>query len=72
MVIKKYLGSKLDLINQTALLESSNKINYNKDNHKLILMYEEKINDIFKQLHEVTDSALNDGLTLEQVETMLQ
>jgi len=70
--IKKYLGSKLDLINQTALLESSNKLNYNKNNHKQILMYEEKFNDIFKQLHEATDNALSDGLTLEQIETMIQ
>jgi hypothetical protein len=70
--IKKYLGPKLDLINQTALLESSNKLNYNKDNHKQILMYEEKINDIFKLLHEVTDNALRDGLTLEQIETLIQ
>jgi hypothetical protein len=70
--IKKYLGPKLDLINQTALLESSNKLNYNKDNHKQILMYEEKFNEIFKQLHEATNNALNDGLTLEQIETMIQ
>jgi hypothetical protein len=68
--IKKYLGTKLDLINQTAILENSNKLNYNKDNHVKVLQYEEKINDIFSQLHEVTSKALADGLTLEQVEQM--
>jgi hypothetical protein len=70
--IKKYLGSKLDLMNHTLTLENKNNLNYNKENHKQILNYEEQINNIYKQLHEVTDNALRDGLTLEQVETILQ
>ncbi len=69
--IKKYLGSKLDLINQTAILESASKLNYNKDNHKKVLEYEQKINDIFADLHKTTDEALKDGLTLEQVQALL-
>jgi len=69
--IKKYLGSKLDLINQTAILENTTKQGYNKDNHKTFLEYEQKINDIFAQLHEITDNALKDGLTLEQVQALL-
>jgi hypothetical protein len=70
--IKKYLGSKLDLINQTAILENASKVEYNKENHKTFLEYEQKINDIFAQLHETTDNALKDGLTLEQVQALLQ
>jgi hypothetical protein len=70
--IKKYLGSKLDLINQTAILENTAKIGYNKDTHKTFLEYEQKINDIFTQLHETTDNAIKDGLTLEQVQALLQ
>lgn len=69
--IKKYLGSKLDLINQTAILEGASKIGYNKENHKMFLKYEQKINDIFAQLHETTDNAIKDGLTLEQVQALL-
>jgi hypothetical protein len=69
--IKKYLGSKLDLINQTAILESASKLNYNKDNHKKVLEYEQKINDIFADLHKTTDEALKEGLTLEQVQALL-
>jgi hypothetical protein len=69
--IKKYLGSKLDLINQTTILESASKLNYNKDNHKKVLEYEQKINDIFADLHKTTDEALKDGLTLEQVQALL-
>jgi len=70
--IKKYLGSKLDLINQTAILENASKSEYNKDTHKMFLEYEQKINNIFAQLHETTDNALKDGLTLEQVQALLQ
>jgi hypothetical protein len=69
--IKKYLGSKLDLINQTAILENASKIEYNKENHKTFLEYEQKINDIFAQLHETADNAIKDGLTLEQVQALL-
>jgi hypothetical protein len=70
--IKKYLGSKLDLINQTAILENASKAEYNKETHKTFLEYEQKINNIFAQLHETTDNALKDGLTLEQVQALLQ
>jgi hypothetical protein len=70
--VKKYLGSKLDLINQTAILESETKLNYNKNNHLAVLKYEEKINAVINQLHEVTSNALREGLTIEQVEAMLQ
>jgi hypothetical protein len=70
--IKKYLGSKLDLINQTAILENASKTEYNKETHKTFLEYEQKINNIFAQLHETTDNAIKDGLTLEQVQALLQ
>jgi hypothetical protein len=70
--IKKYLGSKLDLINQTAILENASKTEYNKETHKTFLEYEQKINNIFAQLHETADNALKDGLTLEQVQALLQ
>jgi hypothetical protein len=70
--IKKYLGPKLDLINQTAILESASKLNYNKDNHKKVLECEQKINDIIADLHKTTDQALKEGLSLEQVQALLQ
>ncbi len=69
--IKKYLGSKLDLINQTAILENASKLDYNKENHIKVLEYEEKFNELFAQLHETTDNAIKDGLTLEQVQALL-
>lgn len=69
--IKKYLGPKLDLINQTAILESASKLNYNKDNHKKVLHYEQKINDIIAELHKTTEEALKEGLSIEQVQALL-
>lgn len=70
--IKKYLGTKLDLINQTAILESTSKLNYNKENHKKILEYEEKINSIIADLDKTINEALSVGLSLEQVHSLLQ
>lgn len=69
--IKKYLGSKLDLIKHTMMLESTDKLSYKKENHKQILEYEDKFNDIYSQLHKLTDNALKDGLTFEQIESLL-
>jgi len=69
--VKKYLGSKLDLINQTAILESASKLNYNKENHKTVLRYEEKFNNIIAELHETTEEALKEGLSIEQVQALL-
>jgi hypothetical protein len=70
--IKRYLGSKLELINQTVVLEKHNNFTYNKDKHKLLLQYEDKINNIIAELHETTEQALKDGISVEQVRTMLQ
>ena len=69
--VKKYLGSKLDLINQTAILESASKLNYNKENHKTVLHYEEKINNIIAELYETAEEALKEGLSIEQVQALL-
>lgn len=69
--IKKYLGSKLDLINQTAIFESASKLNYNKENHKKVLEFEQKINDIIADLHKTTEEALKEGLSVEQVQALL-
>jgi hypothetical protein len=70
--IKKHLGSKWDLINQTLALENNCKICYNKENHQTFLKYETHIQDLISQLHETTDRALNDGLSMEQIESFFQ
>lgn len=70
--IKRYLGSKLDLINQSTILEKESSISYTKETHKTLLEFEDKFNNIFAELHEVTDEALRSGLSLEQIESLLR
>jgi len=70
--VKKHLGSKWDLISQTLALESQTKLEYNKENHQKFLKYESQIQDLLSQLHEMTNQALSDGLSLEQVESFFQ
>ena len=69
--IKKYLGSKLDLINQTSILESASNLNYNKNNHKKLLEYEQKINDAVSDVFKTAEEALKEGLSIEQVQALL-
>lgn len=67
--IKKYLGGKWDLIQSTMVLESVSKNDYSKETHQKFLQFENKIQDLITQLHEVTNQALSEGLTMEQVES---
>jgi hypothetical protein len=70
--IKKYLGPKWDLIHSMIVLESESKIEYNKGNHQKFLDFETKIQNLITQLHELTNEALSEGLTLEQVESFFK
>lgn len=67
--IKKHLGSKWDLIQNTIVLEGQSKVDYKKENHQKFLQYETKVKDLLSQLHELTNVALGDGLSMEQVES---
>jgi hypothetical protein len=70
--IKKYLGSKIDLINHSMVLEQESKIQYNKENHLKLLALEQKISDIYEDLSRTIDTALTNGLSLEQISAILQ
>jgi hypothetical protein len=70
--IKKYLGSKWDLIHNMMVLESESKMEYNKETHQKFLNFESKIQNLITQLHELTNEALSEGLTLEQVESFFK
>jgi hypothetical protein len=67
--IKKYLGSKWDLIHNMVVLESDSRIEYKKENHQKFLQYETKIQNLLSQLHELSNEALKNGLSMEQVES---
>lgn len=67
--IKKHLGSKWDLIQNTIVLEAESKIEYKKETHQKFLKYESQIHSLLSQLHELTNEALSEGLSMEQVES---
>jgi len=67
--IKKYLGSKWDLIHNMVVLESGSRVEYKKENHQKFLQYETKIQNLLSQLHELSNEALKNGLSMEQVES---
>jgi len=69
--IKKYLGSKLDIITSSALLENSNNISVNSKNLKKVLEYEEKFNMLFEEFHKLIDECIEEGFDLEQIETII-
>ena len=67
--IKKYLGGKWDLIQGTLALENLSENNYSKETHQKFLQHETQIQNLLTQLHELTNKALSDGLSIEQVES---
>lgn len=70
--IKRYLGPKLDLINNSIVLESESKIVYNKENHQRVLALEDKISELYESFSETINQALKDGIPLEQINAILQ
>ena len=54
------------------VLESESKMEYNKETHQKFLNFESKIQNLITQLHELTNEALSEGLTLEQVESFFK
>ena len=70
--IKKYLGVKVDLVETLALSESQNAQDFNLDTFKKVLGYEQKINGVFEQFHQVVDEALKDGVSYECIEALIR
>jgi len=69
--VKRFLGSKIDLLNYSALLEGTNKALDGSKNYQQVLIFEEKIKDLYEQLYKTIDEGLEEGLTAEQIEAML-
>jgi len=70
--IKKYLGSKLDIINSSVVLENSAKIKYTKESYSKLIELEEQISDIYAELHKTVAQAHADGISLEEINAVLQ
>jgi hypothetical protein len=70
--IKKYLGSKLDIINSSVVLENSAKVKYTKESYSKLIELEEQISDIYAELHKTVAQAHTDGISLEEINAVLQ
>lgn len=70
--IKRFLGSKIDLIETVNDLQTtSTVINENKEHYKKILEYKEKIDNITQQLYKTIDEAQMDGISLTELNPVL-
>jgi hypothetical protein len=71
--IKRYLGSKLDLIDAKNLLEAKTiPITEDVVKYKKVIEYQDKANSIINDLYRVVDEALQDGLCLEDIKKIIQ
>ena len=71
--LKKYLGSKLDLLEaQNDLSLSSLQLNENIEHYKKVLDYQDKVKTIVNELYKTLDEATEDGLCLEDIQKLLK
>ena len=71
--VKKYLGSKLDLLEaQNDLSASSMQLNENIEHYKKVLEYQSKVSDIVNDLYKTLDEATANGLCLEDIQKLLK
>ena len=69
--LKKYLGSKVDLLEATELLEQTT-ANENVEHYKKFLEYRDKIDTLVNEIYHTLDEAYNDGLNLETVKKLVK
>jgi len=70
--LKKYLGSKLELMEASELLESSIALNENIEHYKKVLEYQDRVESIVNELYKVLDEAQQDGLPLEDIKKLVK
>lgn len=70
--IKKFLGPKLELIEHVTLLENSQKTEFNREKYQKLITYENKVNDIIEQFHRLVECACQDGISFEELESLIQ
>ena len=70
--LKKYLGSKLELMEASESLESSIALNENIEHYKKVLGYQDRVESIVNELYKVLDEAQQDGLPLEDIKKLVK
>jgi hypothetical protein len=71
--LKKYLGSKIELVNTQDELSSLTKpINESFEVHNKTLMYQEQIDLVVNQLYKIFEEAQQDGLSIEVIQRLIK
>ena len=70
--LKKFIGSKLDLIEATESLSSGTKL-YKEDieYYKKTLVHQHKVVEVINQLYTVLDEAYEDGVAVEDIKKLI-
>jgi len=70
--LKRFLGSKIDLIEGMTILENQKLLNFTPDTYSKILDYEERINKIFEEFHAIIHEAEQDNISFEILEALIK
>jgi len=71
--LKKYLGSKIDLLEASSLLEQNLiPLNENIEKYKKMLEYKDKVSNIVNDLYKTLDEAQQEGLSLDDIKNFIK
>ena len=70
--IKRFLGSKIELIENMEILENQKLLNFSVEKYEKILEYETKINKIFEDFHSLIHEAEQDNISFEILEALIK
>jgi hypothetical protein len=70
--LKKYLGSKIELMEASECLDTAINLNENIEHYKKVLMYQDKVESIVNELYKTLDEAQQDGLPLEDIKKLVK
>ena len=71
--LKKYLGSKVELMEASNSLEKLTvSLNENIEHYKVFLEYQNKVETIVNELYKTLDEAQQNGIPLEEVKLLLK
>jgi hypothetical protein len=69
--LKKYLGSKVDLIEATTSLEKNNLVTEDIEKYKIYLEFKDRIEKNINELYQIIDEAACNGLRLEDIKKLI-
>ena len=70
--LKRYIGSKIELIEASESLELSIALNENIEHYKKVTEYQNKISVVVDELYKVLSEAQLDGLPLEDIKRLIK